>query len=493
MRRPIHQFEVNFYNQWSREIPVVVSPNPSIPAHIKLLAAETRSPDGEIVWLLSSPTHKCIRDIVLLILATLCIHRKVPLIYPVLHPRRPFPSMISIDARNVLRDTRGLEYPPEVLREIQRVASVLESSHLSLVECIVSTLQGNRPVKATPLPEGYWIVDPKEECAWVELPDIEPNRSDLSLYDNLEAFSRIISIDYNQTPYLRHVDDDEIRQLILDAMINLYELYEDRATINLFQVSNMRWMARFQEGLAEAGHRWGKDDPDLIPYLASKWDLRMNYPEYPSVVRAARKLSKYSDSVLFKYGSKEYLRKALLTGNIRVNPASFFVDPSLNIARHDNELEVEIDLDVSRMEFSIINEKTGEERPINPVSAQQKFQVDRDYYVWCLSTRPSARLFFDFKADACLVITDAEEFGRRINEAMFRNPNVVKAHSGPVIYYTRFGDRSIQPKPGTHKSISFEYQQEYRFLWLPETPTEQLESIDITLGPLNDVAELVLV
>jgi len=71
----------------------------------------------------------------------------------------------------------------------------------------------------------------------------------------------------------------------------------------------------------------------------------MPNPSWPNVPRALAALGGREfepGKCLFKFGKEKHLRHALLTGSIRVAPASSYSDPSLNYAIRDDELSFTI-------------------------------------------------------------------------------------------------------------------------------------------------------
>jgi len=209
----------------------------------------------------------------------------------------------------------------------------------------------------------------------------------------------------------------------------------------------------------------------------------LTHPETPRGVVAYRSRKRPEPGQLFKFGKRHRLLPMLEKGSIRFAPASAYRDASLNSAIQDDELG-----------FTYYPGKAGPPLSKLPHPAGTDWVELRhpsDYYVQCLSLRFAPRLFDDFEADSCLIIYDANEFGRRILGAL-------RARF-PGWFVTTFGMTYIDPdNPGddpillpTAKHMRYIYQQEQRFLCHPRTPVPKLDAITIEIGALTDLAEVV--
>jgi hypothetical protein len=129
-------------------------------------------------------------------------------------------------------------------------------------------------------------------------------------------------------------------------------------------------------------------------------------------------------------------------------------------------------------------------------SAQIDVQVTTDFYVYCLAGVADARLFDDFDADTCVVITKPSEFKARIQAAVSKQLPGWKFVTGPVIYFDPFFCHAHQIVPHYWKNFRFSYQNEYRLVWLPPTPGYckcggAAKHIQFGVGPLTDCARLI--
>lgn len=193
---------------------------------------------------------------------------------------------------------------------------------------------------------------------------------------------------------------------------------------------------------------------------------------------------------LVKYGEPQFLRDVASEGRIRVSFASSYKDPSLNRAIRDDELVAVIDFDP----LPLGRQSQGPAPLHQPSTAsleRVRKQFNTNHYVYCLSRRWATRPLWDFDADAALVIRVAAQFITRLHDA-------VGAHCPG--WAVRFADvenyNPLQVNPNevdlvTWKHFWFAYQREVRVTWVPPNARRQLAPLDVTVGPLDDIAELV--
>jgi hypothetical protein len=65
--------------------------------------------------------------------------------------------------------------------------------------------------------------------------------------------------------------------------------------------------------------------------------------------------------------------------------------------------------------------------------------------------------------------------------------------NGKVTYIDPLLPSVTMPDVPMSKHFRYTYQHEYRFVWLPTEAKGQLSYVDLELGPLKDIAELVIV
>lgn len=122
---------------------------------------------------------------------------------------------------------------------------------------------------------------------------------------------------------------------------------------------------------------------------------------------------------------------------------------------------------------------------------RSKSTLPSDYYVYCMAVAASPRLFRDFNADACVVVTKTDEFTARVAAAVSEALPDFTTGKGRVRYLDphldHLGDLDI---PGI-KHFRFSYQEEYRMAWFPPTVRRNLEPLFVALGSLKDCATLI--
>lgn len=186
---------------------------------------------------------------------------------------------------------------------------------------------------------------------------------------------------------------------------------------------------------------------------------------------------------LYRYSERKWLDRSLRLGEFRLRPASDYKDMEESSARTDDE---------QHRRFVLHNQKITHvrtEQPIIPIGdVVRSSYIDSDYLLLCLATMYSDHFYQDFKgSDACLIINNPSEFFNRMYSAIDSVlPNNWGAADGPVSY----GLRSKLGVPFT-KPEEFIFQFEWRFVCLPIPPLNKCEATVVTLGSIEDIAEVV--
>lgn len=186
---------------------------------------------------------------------------------------------------------------------------------------------------------------------------------------------------------------------------------------------------------------------------------------------------------LYRYSERELLDRALRLGEFRLRPASDYKDIEDSIARKDDE---------QRRKFVLRNPKITHVRtgqPIVPIGDVVKSSsIGSDYLVLCLATIYSDHFYQDFEgSDACLIIHNPNEFFNRMYSAIDSVlPSSWAAIDGPVTY-----GRSSKLGVPFSKPEEFMFQFEWRFACLPIPSIYRCEATFVTLGSIEDIAEVV--
>lgn len=196
-----------------------------------------------------------------------------------------------------------------------------------------------------------------------------------------------------------------------------------------------------------------------------------------------------SGTCLFKYGQYEWLEQAKKKGNLRISPAANYNDPTLNHAIQDDELRISINPCPS-FKLSDFND--------NP-AIYDKFPgkkvitlcADTNYYVFCVASVLTPRLFLDFEADACLVIFRPKLFRLKLFNAFRNDFPDWEANSCSVKYIDPLNATADKLNVFTCKHFRYSYQKEARLIWTPERPISNLSYFNMELGSLEDCCTLV--
>ena len=213
-------------------------------------------------------------------------------------------------------------------------------------------------------------------------------------------------LQYRNKRYMEHISTDELLQRFKDVLSNQFIFHSDGMQIRSIEGKGSFWFVLLTHILEEFDHRGGfPDDPKLHGFCATKINNQvmakaadivnaMNIPDH----------GKY----LVKLGKLLYMRDIYDNGRIRINPASFYSDPSLNSAQMDDELRFNFDIHPSYIK---IKKQTGQEHSVPNIGKWQlNLRSSCDYYIFCMSQSVETRLYDDFDADCCLFIHRPEEF-----------------------------------------------------------------------------------
>lgn len=300
---------------------------------------------------------------------------------------------------------------------------------------------------------------------------------------------------YRRRRYLEHLSNEELEQRTKDVFCNLTVL-SDKGQISFHPINEEGeyWMIMWTHLLEEFTLRHGPYPAGFSNgFIKDAQIVKPTYPEIPKAVEAIKGRDLRSGTFLVKYGKYQYLRPAFEKGLIRVAPASFYDDPSLNPAIKDNELELSVFAHPSDVEIQIIDENTGA-----PTSRVAPFgnviytlKSPTNYYVYCLSSIYAYRTFDDFEADCCLMITQPREFIRRLLRAFDKNLNGWRGFATAVTYVDPMNANPNNLDVFFSKHFRYSYQKEYRAIWLPPNTEDHLDPFMLELGSLKHLSELI--
>jgi len=225
-----------------------------------------------------------------------------------------------------------------------------------------------------------------------------------------------------------------------------------------------------------------RDDPlpDFVGELGKK----------AAGVLAARNLS--ANDVLIKYGKPEHMAALFERGAMRVQSASYYGQPGHNGAVGDDELSLALSLSLSREQILkvVVNPQDVPETVVDQ-RMDLSYRSDRDYWLYCVTHSVEPRLFVDFGAAACVIIKNPRAFKWRLQGcgSRFAGTNY---HEGAATYIDPLLPSSGKIFIPFAKHFRFAYQREFRFVWRPQEKLDNLDYVDLEIGSLEDIGELVI-
>lgn len=443
---------------------------------------------AEIVYLCAMDGRSTIPQIARF-LALITIDSQAPLLLHQLMPSA-VPHAILF-ANSSLRHSRSRTFSPSELDEIGRVTSELLYRHEPFLRGCHAVLNGKPATGFYRLPR-QWLFDDPVGTARVAptMPSVEVSASLREALSEAKPWDGRVKNDYARDRFMRGMSRDALAKRTMDILSNLRTTRDDdRTSSENRDVVQAYWFSRFAEVYVELEHRGAADRAALNELIkGEKWvgsfirsghlfEGELNFP------------ADLDRPYLVKYEKKEYLVPMLERGCVRISPASRYQDASLNVAVRDNELEAE--LLVTPLQRGGFGGLPGplaagiqERRPMIKT-------LGTNYYVYCCSTRAVTRLAHDFERDACLVIRDPAEFTHRLDRAVRNVLGDWRFVQAQVEYYDPLAVSEIEVDVLMWKHFRFAYQEETRFAWLPPSTTHKLEPIDVELGSLTDICELV--
>ncbi len=300
---------------------------------------------------------------------------------------------------------------------------------------------------------------------------------------------------YSANRYLRHLTDDAVRQRFTDTFLNL-SLLTPKGQYGLGSPADpsvQRWMIRFSQVLQELEMRFGPPPngfsgatpmeplPDFVGELGQK----------AANVLTDRGLR--PGEFLIKYGRPDHMTALVRNGQIRIQPASFFKGAQLNGAVRDDEMSLLMSIVVGASEEVPlqISGEGGARRFESEQIVELNFEAQSDYWIYCLTQSAEPRLFVDFDASACVIIKNPKEFRERVIFSALSRMGSHRHSYGNVYYVDPHLPQKVESVEFA-KHFRYTYQRESRFVWIPRDPPERFDYIDIEIGSLEDIAELIV-
>lgn len=298
---------------------------------------------------------------------------------------------------------------------------------------------------------------------------------------------------YRKNRYMRHLTQAELEVRISDIFINILLLNNDAqiTTIPVHLKSSQVMFEKWTHVLEEMVLRYG-------PYPSGFRAGIVDLPDFTSTKAelAVEKLKAHygkDRNVLVRYGKLEHMELLLIKGGLRLQPASSFNQSIYNSAVRDDELNLDMAYVLSRDDvIKIVKNPQDVPEKIPDQRVNVKHFVKTDYWMYCLTTSVNPRLFVDFNAEACVIFHEHFSLANRLKATADKVMSDTKFLNSPVRYIDPIVPTLPIPDVPLSKHFRYTYQSEYRNCWIPKTPGQKLEHIDLELGSFEKEAELLV-
>ena len=295
--------------------------------------------------------------------------------------------------------------------------------------------------------------------------------------------------DYRANRYMADADNADLEQRSRDIQINMMKV-DPLGRLIPADVLATPWWEMWTQVLEEGALRgWGPFSPrlmarDPLPVLG--------YDDVPLGTRILGERSLPTAPYLARIGQRQHIIEAFTKGRFRIAPASYYSDPSLNLAIRDDELSLAMTHSSRGATARGIDPETGIEGEEIPLIGEIKMHrtLSDNFYVLCFSHSYDCRLLDDFSGDAIIFITDPVQFAKRLANAVGKIRPDLDCVFRDVRYYDPY---FVTKRPGDIaflKHFRYAYQNEARFVWARPSLGRVLEPIVVEIGSLRDIAKL---
>lgn len=292
---------------------------------------------------------------------------------------------------------------------------------------------------------------------------------------------------YRNNRYMSILTSKELEDRCNDVVCNL-TILSPKGQLGLRDISaaGKYWMVAWTQVLEEFALRYGPYPNGFTNGFLKGADMvSPTYPAPPKSKTAIDTIGGTPSLALYKFGKYKYLIESLKFGRFRIAPASIYSDPSLNNAIRDDELSFTVSKRTMGVKFR------GATDTLRAVGRLDRKLVSRtNYYVICFATDYTLREYDDFQADACLVIKKPTEFINALLMAVSKKLPGFSASASSVKYVDPLNCDESDIDLFMCKHFKYTYQNEYRAIWVPETPRENLDIVNVELGSLEEYVEL---
>lgn len=300
---------------------------------------------------------------------------------------------------------------------------------------------------------------------------------------------------YRDNRYARHLNRPELAKRIRDIFLNLLML-SPTGKISLPPISPSLdiWMQKWTHVLEEMALRYG-------PYPAGMDRDILHSEQFPNLAselgqRASVRLGSLGvqrGDVFVKLGKRHHMEMLHREGKLRIQPASFFSNTAHNGAIRDDELTMPISIALTRAQIVQIVRNPHDvpaDAPEQRIDIEFAFQGD--FWLYCVTNAVSPRHFVDFDAEACVVIRDRAAFKSRLVDVASAVLRGATMDEGDAVYIDPLLPKSSNVFVPLAKHFGYTYQDEYRFCWIPPQAAAPLRHVDLCIGSLTDISDLIM-
>lgn len=294
-------------------------------------------------------------------------------------------------------------------------------------------------------------------------------------------------INYRKNRYMEFLSTDNLEQRLNDIFSNLMILSpEGKISLREVNGNGLYWMILWTDILEEFVIRYGPYpngfENDFIKKLEIvKPDLKIE------AKKAIDKIGGIKNDCIYKYSKVKYNLETLKNGKLRIAPATYYKDSSLNYAIKDDELV----FDILHHPKDILITNTRNNKKIEPISnVKTTYELNTNYYVQCFSTEYTYREYDDFEADSCLIIYDIERFILKVKEQLLAKYKNFDFFVGKVDYIDPLKYKN-EPNVFFSKHFKYSYQNEYRIVFVPKKSILDLKEFFIEIGSIEEYAKVI--
>lgn len=294
---------------------------------------------------------------------------------------------------------------------------------------------------------------------------------------------------YRTSRDLDHLSPQALSERIFDCMNNFRARNEqDQLGLLPIQIAEPWWI-RITEVFHECGLR-GYGYPGPINISRYGEALKHVFRPMPNMTPYLERLR--GAPFIMKFGSSDWLPKALSNGKFLLSPASYYERHEHNHARRDIELSRKLLPNPRNRDANAFLLNRDLAAPQGKVLGDIEIRETYDYYLFSLTASYNSRLFGDFNADGCLVIFEPKIFLQRLIEALSKKIQGAQFEVGLVKYYDPVRTDPAAIDVPFWKPFSHWYQTELRLVCTLTDPVPTLPRLEFEIGSLRDCASLVI-